>query len=247
LLALEAATAGCSPDLGPLVGHSLPIRQTLVHQHLQPLHEPLLPPGLVLGHQIRQGGVVDAPQPQQPRAARCVRRPFIPVTRLPHPATEGLQPEGDPPWGVGSVAPGSALPRVHPLVEGAQIQPPQPIPEGAHRVILRHQPIGVDGPPDDLLAVEGLGRSLPSGGGSVGGVTAAGSSRPFTGTACSALMRPPFPSSDPGPTPNRPGALVLNHPLDLLALLQLQSFGQRGGTDQIELAVATGPLDQLHF
>ena len=53
-------------------------------------------------------------------------------------------------------------------------------------------------------------------------------------------MRPRFPPRDRRPPANRQGALVLDHPLDLLALLQLQRFAQRGGADQVELAVATG-------
>jgi len=130
--------------------------------------------------------------------------------------------------GVGSVAPGSALHCLDPLVEGAQIQPPQQIPDGAHRVILRHQAIRVDRPQDDLVAVDGLQPQLRFGRREGWEGAADCSFSPSTSTVCSASMRPRFPPSDRRSTPNRQGALVLDHPLDLLALLQLQRFGQGG-------------------
>src|SRR5262249_41370094 len=148
-------------------------------------------------------------------------------------------------WGSDRSRPGRPSTAL-PLVEGAQIQPPQEIPDGAHRVILRHQAIRVDRPQDDLVAVDGLQPQLRFGRREGWEGAADCSFSPSTSTVCSASMRPRFPPSDRRSTPNRQGALVLDHPLDLLALLQLQRFGQGGGADQVELAVATGPLDQLH-
>src|SRR5271157_5375866 len=65
-------------------------------------------------------------------------------------------------------------------------------------------------------------------------------------TPCSAPMRPRFPTTR-GAASNHQGVLVLNHPLDLLALLHLQGLGELGRTDQIKLAAARRPRDHLHF
>jgi hypothetical protein len=60
------------------------------------------------------------------------------------------------------------------------------------------------------------------------------------------MTRPPFAWGELR-TLNAQGGLVLDDPLDLLSLFQFQSFGQRGGADEVELAGAVGPFDDLNF
>jgi hypothetical protein len=43
------------------------------------------------------------------------------------------------------------------------------------------------------------------------------------------------------------GLAILDDPLDGLALLQFEGFGQRGGADKVELAGLVGALDELDF
>jgi hypothetical protein len=43
------------------------------------------------------------------------------------------------------------------------------------------------------------------------------------------------------------GVSVRNDPLDGFALFQFQGLGQRGGTDEVELAGVIGAFDELDF